>query len=294
MKILPLTAEYLPEFLAYCKQHGPEHDASFLPEEGFSPDSTNPTYIMVDSANQLKGAVSLMLDTAFRAARKGRFRIFHTLTMSSADYQALLEAVKPHLEGIDNIYLFIPEIKRSTTGQIFEELGFKIERYSWVLSRPVAGVPEPAFPAGFTVQPLKPGVDDQAWCDIINEAFAHLQGHLHATPEKLHQLLAEKESLPGGLMLLWHGEKPVGTVRVLRAENNGELEAEIAGLGVVSDYRGQGLGVNLLRAGVAFGRKHGLEKTSLSVNAENENAAQLYLQEGYEKELVVVCYNLRV
>lgn len=63
-------------------------------------------------------------------------------------------------------------------------------------------------------------------------------------------------------------------------------------MAIILEYRGRNLGRNLIRAAVEFGRDNGYENSSLSVNAENTNAAKLYLNEGFEEKAVMVCYNI--
>lgn len=295
MYVMPLTEIRLKDYADYCKRYGKEHDESYITDYPTLPDVDHPTYVLVDDAEKIVGAAALMLTPAFREARKGRFIIFHTLEQCYDHYRQLWEAMETHLEGIENIYLFIPDTLQPTVGKILEKLGFLVQRTSWVLSRPSAGLPEPVFPEGYRLEPLRHGSDEQAWCDIINNSFAHLQGHLHATPERLTGFCLEPWHLSDGLLLLWHGDKAIGTVRVTCEEDEEEGRfAEIGALGVVAEYRKKGLGVALLRAGLAVARKHGLEKTVLSVNAENEHAAQIYLREGFVTNEVKVCYNKQV
>jgi len=83
----------------------------------------------------------------------------------------------------------------------------------------------------------------------------------------------------------------VGTVRVTEEVNdNNKRIGFIGGLAIVPKYQHQGLGRKLLRAAIQAGYRNGLETTELVVNSENERAAALYLDEGFEKKQTMICY----
>lgn len=291
-RVVPVTPENAGRFVAYARRFGPEHDDSHLPDAGFLPGPDDPGYLLLegDGEGEVAGAVSLLLHPSFRQARKARFRILHAREADEARYGQLLEAVRPHLRGLNYVYLFVPEERTAVRG-ILERLGLAVERYSWCLARPAAGVPEPVFPEGYELRPFTPGADDLVWCGLVNLNFASLQGHLTLTPDRLARWLGEAEHLAEGMLILWRGELPVGTLRVIRGEEPGS--AEITSLSVLPGCRGQSLGTNLLRAGVAVGRRDGLDQAVLSVNAENQRAAELYLREGFRRVKVMVCYGQR-
>ncbi len=292
MRVEPLTQSRIPDFLAYCARYGPEHDESYLPGDGFAVDPENPTFLMLDDGETLVGVASLMLDEAYRAAKKGRFRILHALVPSAQGYEALLAAILPSARPVDEVYLFIAENRQPTVGGILEGLGFGIERYSWYLKRRTVGMPEAAFPPGFSLRPVRRGIDEAAWAGVVNAAFADLKGHLESTAERVRAMYDEPGHHDEGMLALWHGPEMVGTVRVAEEATEGVTEAFVGALAVLPAYQHRGLGRNLLRAAAALGRGWGLERVGLSVNAENERAAELYFREGFEKVELYVCYSL--
>jgi mycothiol synthase len=291
MRVAPLAQHLIPAFLEYCARYGPEHDESYLPSDDFAVDPENPTFLMFDDGEKLVGVASLMLDAAYRAAKKGRLRILHALEPASQDYQALLAAILPAAQMVDEIYLFLPQGRQTTVGSILEGLGFGIERYSWYLKRPIDGMPEAAFASGFSLRPVRRGIDEAEWVAVINVAFAHLKGHLESTAERIHAMYDEPGHRDQGMLALWRGLEMVGTVRVACEESDGAMEAFVGALAVLPAYQHRGLGRNLLRAAVAVGRSWGLDWVGLSVNAENELAADLYLEEGFEKVGLYICYS---
>jgi ribosomal protein S18 acetylase RimI-like enzyme len=55
-------------------------------------------------------------------------------------------------------------------------------------------------------------------------------------------------------------------------------------MGVLSDYRGQGIGRRLLQSALAAARKLGLERVELAVLTNNAPAISLYRSLGFEVE----------
>jgi ribosomal protein S18 acetylase RimI-like enzyme len=55
------------------------------------------------------------------------------------------------------------------------------------------------------------------------------------------------------------------------------------GMGIVKEFRGQGLGSKLISAAIAHAQRIGLEKVELEVFADNLAAIGLYQRQGFEK-----------
>lgn len=291
MKVQKLSHERLSEFLEYCEKYGREHDESYLPDEKFVVNEDNPTYILLNHDEKIVGAVSLIMTPPFRITGKARFRIFHSIADDIEAYKLLLNAVRNHVKGIETVYLFLPK-EKSKTGEIFIKLGFRITRYSYYMERCDKESVKSNFPKGIELRPVREGVDEIVWCDIINECFANLAGHVHCTQDKVIEMLSDEELIKDGMKILWDGDKAIGTLCVSAEESEGILFAFIGAVAIISEYRGRNLGRNLIRAAVEFGRDNGYENSSLSVNAENTNAANLYLSEGFKEKAVMVCYNI--
>lgn len=294
MRIEKLKNEMLVEFINYCKKYGPEHDDSFLFDEeldNFEPNEDNPTYVILNERSNIIGAVSLMINPYYKRGRKGRFRILHSIEPKRESYYFMLKAVHPHLDDIDRVYLFIPEEKEKVQG-ILKSIGFTIERYSYVMTREDIDIPEYTFPDGFELRTFQFGRDEEDWCSVRNEGFANLAGcETPMTPEMVSKMEYWDDNLDGGMMILYHNEKPVGVIRISRDSYEDLEYACIGPIALKHSYQGMGFGRNLIRAGLQFGKCKGLPISLLTVNAENDNALKLYLQEGFKKKQVVVCYN---
>ena len=96
----------------YCSKYAIEHDSSNVPGRDFDLSEEHPSYLQMEN-DQAVGAVSLMRTKRFLSVGKGRFSIFHANNGDLAVYKKLLEAILPHIDDLQNVFMFIPEKKRS-------------------------------------------------------------------------------------------------------------------------------------------------------------------------------------
>ena len=82
----------------------------------------------------------------------------------------------------------------------------------------------------------------------------------------------------------WGGLYRWFTLRAIRFMQ-GAHGFRIAGLAVVKDRRGQGIGTRLLEAALAYGREHGYDRVRLEVIGTNTSAIQLYERLGFQPYL---------
>jgi len=293
MKVTALTDRLVPLFIDYYCRYSPEQDESFPPHDDYTARADEPVYMLVGERGNISGAAALMLHKEYTEAKTGKFRIFHCIRKNAADYGLLLAEILKHTKGLNNIYCFIQE-KQTSVRRAWESLGFRIKRYSWVLKRKTDDFQPPVFPGGYEIKTFRAGKDEQVWCDIINESFADMQGHIQMYPSKIDQWRREQSFLGDGMKILWHNNKPVGTMALTKDFVNGEEVIFIAAVGVLNSFQGRGLGRNMLRAGIEYGKNFGIRYVMLSVNAENERAADLYINEGFKKETLIICYSLEI
>lgn len=293
MKSETLVNEKVNAFIEFCKKHRHEVDDSFLYEEDlkdFLPGEENPTCVLVGQQGEILAAASLMMNDYYRRGRNARFRIFHSEIEDIKYYNMLLEEMLKHTGGLDSICVFV----RQDNGRIpgfMESLGFYPYRYSFLLVRQCEAVPGIELPEGYELRSFRRGHDETAWCEVRNAGFAKLLGsETPITPEMVTEIVNGEGHLEGGMLLLYHGEKPIGVVRGSRDEYEGRPIMDIGPLAIIPEYQGKGLGRSLLRAALHFGAKEGYNRAILCVNAENERAKALYLQEGFLEAEAVVCY----
>lgn len=293
MKVEALRYKNIEDFVKYCKKHKIEVDDSFLYDEDlkdFKPDDENPTYIVVDQQGEIKATASLIIDDYNRRGKKGRFRIFHSEVNDIECYDMLLQAILKHTAGLDKVIIFVPLVNVELA-MYMEGLNFNVERYSFLLVREDLKVPEYNFPEDYEVRPFRSGQDEEVWCEVRNAAFAKLQGNeTPITPDWVSNLISAEDYIEGGLMILYHKGKAVGVVRGTKDEYENLPIMNIGPLAIIPEYQGKGLGRILLRASLLFAKENGYDRTVLCVNAENERAKALYIQEGFKQVEAVACY----
>ena len=291
MKIINVTVENQNQLIEYAAEYGIEHDSSFLPGRDFDLSAETPSYLLLEN-EEVVGAVSLMRTKRFLSVSKGRFSIFHAKNGNQDAFEKLLEAIRPHMDDLQSVFMFIPE-KNESSAAILSKLGFEVERYSFILERSEPALAEPVFPEGFIVHPLDPtdleGISQFAAC--LNEEFKNLAGHTPSTAEDVQSWFADQSSLEGGFCLLKKGAEAIGTIAMYREMD--EMNAgEIGAFGILEQFRGMDLGRNLLRYGINFLIGKDLKPIILSVNGENHGAIRLYESEGFQLTESVVCYSL--
>jgi mycothiol synthase len=289
--IIRVDKENQKQLYDYCSKYAIEHDSSYVPGRDFDLSEEHPSYLLMEN-DQVVGAVSLMRTKRFLSVDKGRFSILHAYNGDQAIYRKLLEAIRPHMDDLLNVFMFIPEKNKVSAG-ILSELGFEIERYSFILERSEPALSEPVFPVGFTVHPLDPtdqeGISQFASC--LNEEFKELAGHTLSTAEDIQNWFKDKSHIEGGMCLLKKEQDPVGTISMMRDLDDMDA-GEILAFGILEKYRGLDLGRNLLRYGINYLIGKGLKPIILSVNGENHGAINLYEKEGFNLTESVVCYAL--
>lgn len=289
--IEPVTDATVDRFIAYCARYGAEHDSSYLPEPAFLVSPDQPSFLLVRNGDDV-GAISLLRGEPFITAGRGRFAVLHTIAPDIADYRALLNAIRPHFGGLKSVYLFLPE-ERTQAASIVAQLGFRVERYSFVMELAEPLRTQVMLPAGFEIVRIGPQDDlrIEQYVELVNRGFAELAGHLNLTSDVMRTWFGEETYLADGIRILLQDGLPVGTITISR-EYEDRSAGEIGGLSVLPERRGRGLGRLLLRHGIEFARSRGLAPIFLSVNGENQSALKLYLSEGFQLLQTVVCYTL--
>lgn len=297
MNIKPLKQNKINDFIDFCKKHRNDLDDSLLYDEDlekFEPNNENPTYILTNEKDDIIGAVSLVIDEYNKRGKKGRFRIMHSETCELADYDLMLKAILTHTQDINKIFLFIKE-ENKKTANILHLLNFHIERYAVVLQREALDITPSVFPKDYSLKTFKPGEDENAWCEVRNAAFATLAGsETPMTPDMVSKMLDSNNNLDGGMLILYHKDKPVGIVRASKEFENGETYTFIGPLAVKPEYQHIGLGKNLLRAALNYGKSQGMPKAMLTANADNFHALDLYFKENFKKIECAICYNYHI
>jgi mycothiol synthase len=293
MKVEVLGKDRVSEFIEYCRKHRGEVDDSFLYEENlreFQPGEDDPTYVITGEQGGITAAASLMLNDYYRRGKNARFRIFHSELEDINCYHMLLQAILKHTGCLDSLCVFVGQ-EKAKVREFMEGLKFNVYRYSFLLVREDLPVPEVSLPEGYEIRSFRAGLDEETWCKIRNAGFAKLKGsETPIAPDMVEKMVSEDSHLEGGMMILYHYDRPVGVVRGSMDEYEASPIMDIGPLAIIPEYQGKGLGRSLLRASLNFAKDKGYKRTVLCVNAENERAKALYLKEGFKEVEAVVCY----
>jgi mycothiol synthase len=293
MRVVGLEKERVSDFVAYCKKHRSEVDDSYLYDfelREFAVDDENHTYLALNELDEIIGTASLVMDDYHKRGKRARFRIFHCETQDIQCYQQLLGSVLKHATDLEKVFLFIPVVNKKLI-EMIEGLNFSVERYAFLLVREDLDVPDVELTDGYELRTFRPGQDEGNWLLVRNAAFSTLKGsETPLTTEGVTKLLTDDDYLEGGMMILYHQEKPVGVIRGAQDEYDGEPIMNIGPVAILPEYQGRGLGRSLLRASLRFAKEKGYKRTILSVNGENERAQALYIQEGFKQVEAVVCF----
>ncbi len=297
MKIVQLNKERINDFFDYCKRHRGHVDDSFLYDEDFEKfqlGNDNPTYLVTYDDEKIVGAASLILDEYNRSGKKGRFRIFHSEINDIAIYKGLLQSILVQIEGIEKVFTFVPTNNKELLDNI-AALNFVIERYVFLLIRELDDIPDVIMPQDYTIRPVELNRDEENWCKVRNAAFATVRGNeTPVTSNMVKEMILSSDNIEGGAMILYHKDNAVGCIRCSYDDFENEPIVNIGAIAVIPEYQGKGLGRLLLRAGLNFAKNKAYAKTYLSVNADNEKAKSLYIQEGFRQAEAVVCYYYEV
>lgn len=293
MRIEVLTKDNLPDFIAFCRKHRNEVDDSFLYDDQlkrFEPDEESPTYVVRGEDGQVVAAASLVMDEYHRQGRRARFRIFHSEIPDPSIYNELMEVLRRHRDGLDHYFIFLP-VYQAEIARILQDLGFFLERYAFVMLLEDSPVQPYRFPEGYEVRPFRAGIDEKAWCDVRNQAFATLRGsETPMTEAMVQEMNAEEDTIEDGLFILYDGDRPVGVVRGFMDEHEDVPAMGIGPLAIHPEYQGNGLGKLLLRYALDFAKRKSYSHVILSVNGENIHAKELYAREGFKEVSAFACY----
>jgi len=132
---------------------------------------------------------------------------------------------------------------------------------------------------------LQPGEEGRL-TQLQNRSFAGTWGFNPNTVGEITHRINLPDSSPDDIFLIFDSDKLVGycwtRTESWREKTAGEGAGRIYMLGVDPDYRGRGLGRQLLLAGLSYLRSKSLRVAVLTVDSENQAARVLYQSVGFE------------
>lgn len=132
---------------------------------------------------------------------------------------------------------------------------------------------------------LQPGEEGRL-TQLQNRSFAGTWGFNPNTTEEIMYRISLPNSSPDDIFLIFDSDKPVGycwtRIEFRKKKATGDETGRIYMLGVDPDYRGRGLGRQLLHVGLSYLKSKGLRVAVLTVDSENKAARVLYKSVGFE------------
>lgn len=160
--------------------------------------------------------------------------------------------------------------------------GFRAERELLSMGRRLP-VPRSLRRTGISSTGFRPGVDEEAWLEVNNEAFA---GHPENGAQTLGDLQRRMEMDwfdADGLRMAWEGGRLAG---FCWTKDHGDGQGEIYIIAVHPDFQGRGLGEVLVIDGMRHLTRVGCERVFLYTEGDNHAAIRLYERLGFEVERV--------
>jgi mycothiol synthase len=200
--------------------------------------------------------------------------------------------------GQPNLILYGPADRPAAAGFI-EALGFTYHSSLWLFElAPSVEVAPPAFGDDVAVRTYRHPDDLAAYVRLANESFVG-----HPTPVSFTEpTVAHAHGLadfnPAGILLAAPRDDPDRLIGWAKAEHevveSGERRGFVSFVGVVPEWRGRGLGRELLRWAIARCRAAEAGTIELNVEAANDRALELYRRTGFTAEVEWPHYALPV
>jgi mycothiol synthase len=196
--------------------------------------------------------------------------------------QAALEVVRAR--RLPYLMLYAP-LDRPGARAFVDAVGLRYHSSLWQFAlAPDIVLPPPSFPPSVATRTFTPA-DLEAYVELLNDTFAEHPTPLTFTVDAVRFVHGLPEFDPAGVLLVTPADDPKRFVAFIRTElsarDDGQREGDIALVGVRSEWRGLGLGRELLRWGVATLRRGGAPTITLSVEALNERATAIYRSAGF-------------
>jgi mycothiol synthase len=164
-------------------------------------------------------------------------------------------------------------------------LGFTYRSSLWQMRLdPETTVQPTSFPDGFAARVFQPGSDDEQYVALLNTCFADHPSPLNLSLDIVRHAHARPNFDPANIAIVPDPDDPARLIAFCRTTldiDDAELHAEIAHLGVLPEFRGRGLGRELLRWGIHHLRSRGAAGVYLAVEGSNQHALGLYERTGF-------------
>ena len=195
--------------------------------------------------------------------------------------EGLLKAARPHADGRLLWWVF-----GSEAISLAEQAGTEMLRELHKLRGALPPTEDVPFPDWAEVRKFRPGIDDDAWLETNNAAFA---GHLENgswTADDLNERVGRDWFDAEGFRLAWADDRLAGFCWTKR--HSAEV-GEIYVIGVHPEYQARGLGRAIVVEAMHYLAGSGNKTCILYADTSNPSALELYRSLGFGLERVDRC-----
>ena len=173
---------------------------------------------------------------------------------------------------------------------VLKKSGFNPVRRFYEMTIDLTVVPEPDTPTVFAIRRLQAG-EEVKLARLQNRSFADSWGYNPNTAEEIEYAANATENARDMIFLAMYGNRPVGYHWMnIEHDEQGEDRGRVSMLGVDPEYRGKGIGRELILVGLTNLKGRGLQVVRLTVDSTNLAANALYRSIGFRKNDVSLWY----
>jgi mycothiol synthase len=166
---------------------------------------------------------------------------------------------------------------------VLEKAGFNPVRRFFEMTIDLTVVPESGTSTVFPIRCLQAG-EEVELARLQNRSFADSWGYNPNTTEEIEYTANATANARDMIFLAMYGDRPVGYHWMhIEQDEEGENRGRISMLGVDPEYRGKGIGRELVLAGLTNLKSRGLKVARLTVDSTNLAAKSLYRSIGFRK-----------
>jgi mycothiol synthase len=174
--------------------------------------------------------------------------------------------------------------------------GFQLVRYFWKLRHAhLASLPAPNLPDGFSFRPFRQGIDDQAFLALLNQSFSDHWDFTPVSKAEFDRWKQRPDFNPRGCFFISREGRDVAVANVLIDRqmdvDTQEGAARIFEFGVLPEFRGKGLGYNILLKAAEFAQEMDMPALELIVDGQNDQAKAMYERVGFEQKRAILVFH---
>jgi mycothiol synthase len=200
----------------------------------------------------------------------------------------MLERMRLAPEGAEVVVRHYVISTNTGARELLEDNGYEAVRGTYVMEIDLEGEPpEPEWPEGLGVRTLRPGGDERAVFEAVEDAFGDVWGRPRGTFERFVKMTEGEGFDPSLWFLATEGDEISGVALCKTVAGEGWVDV----VAVRRPWRRRGLGLALLRHAFGEYRRRGVRRVELSVDAGSVTGApRLYGRAGMRQKTVYVVY----